>query len=88
MRGFGTGALPELEVRTHVFSQYGSLSEAQEGNRLARSLLRDATLTITGWYTQAGKMVTRGRSVVLEDEELAGVRVHEIVSFYTVWAEE
>ncbi len=85
-RGFGTGGFPEIEVRLHTFSTYGSMSEAQEANRLAVGLLKDATLTITG-YTQAGRMTYRG-TVPINDEEINGVRVHELVSTFTVWAEE
>lgn len=84
LRGFGTGELPEIELLTHVYSQYGSRSEAQEGNRLTIAVLRDATLTITG-YTQAGH-VTWLESWIDEDE-IAGVRVYDVVSRYTMWAE-
>lgn len=86
LRGFGTGEVPEVGFRTHVYSQYGSMSEAQEGNRLAKGLLKDATLTIAG-YAQAGKATFRPPSVVLGDEAINGVRVHEIVSEYVVWCE-
>lgn len=86
LRGFGTGEVPEVGVRTHVYSQHGSMSEAHEGNRLAKGILRDATVTIAG-YTQAGKMLFRPPTVVLDDEVLAGVRVHEIVSEFVVWCE-
>jgi len=86
LRGFGTGEVPEVGVRTHVYSQYGSMSEAHEGNRLAKGLLRDATVTIAG-YAQAGVVTWRPPTVVLDDEVLAGVRVHEIVSEFVVWCE-
>ena len=86
IRGFGTGGLPEIELRLHTYSRYGSLSEAQEGNRIAVGLLKDAALTITG-YTQAGRAAYRN-SVTLQDELLAGLRVHEIVSIFTIWADE
>ncbi len=85
-RGFGTGGVPEITVRTHAFSQYGSMSEAQDTNRLVVGLLKDAAVTITG-YTQAGRIVYR-ETIVLPDEELAGVRVHEVVSNFTAWAQE
>lgn len=89
-RGLGTGGLPEVEIRTHVFSDIGSLAEAQRINRLAVALLKDAgkdtPLVITG-YTQCGSIVYHDTQT-LHDQELNGVKVHEVVSNYTLWAEQ
>lgn len=81
-RGLGTGELNEIEVRLHVFSEYGGMSEAQEINRQAVALLKDATLTISG-YTHCGN-VFWDRTVRLPSEELNGRKVCEVVSFYRV----
>lgn len=86
VRGFGTGGLPELDVRTHVFSDVGSMSEAQAINQQIVALLKDAAIGITG-YTQCGLIVYR-ETVTLRDEELAGTKVHEVVSIFTVWCEQ
>lgn len=86
IRGFGTGGLPELDVRTHVFSELGSLSEAQAINQQIVALLKDATIAITG-YVQCGTVVYR-ETVTLRDQELNGLKVHEVVSLFTIWAEQ
>jgi hypothetical protein len=85
-RGLGTGGLPELDVRTHVFSDLGSLSEAQAINQQIVALLKDARITITG-YEQCGTIVYR-ETVTLRDQELNGVKVHEVVSLFTTWCEQ
>jgi hypothetical protein len=89
-RGFGTGSLPELELRTHVFSQRGGslagLAEAQEANRLTVAVLRDAGLTVTD-YTQAGRVIW-DETVVLADQEIHGVKVHEVVALFRIYMEE
>lgn len=84
-RGMGTGGLPELDLRTHVFSDVGSLSEAHSLNQSIVALLKDAAITVTG-YTQAG-LVTYRETVTLRDQELFGAKVHEVVSLFTVWVE-
>jgi hypothetical protein len=90
IRGFGTGGLPEVDLRTHVFTtRGGGLSgavEAHEINRQVVALLKDADLTVTG-YQQCGRVFYR-ETVALNDEEIAGVRVHEVVSLFTVYVEE
>jgi len=86
VRGFGTGGLPEVEIRTHVWSQFGGMAEAQTANRLAISLLKDAALTVTG-YAMCGHVFYRD-TVTLPDELLGGVKVHEIVSRFTLFVEE
>lgn len=85
LRGMGTGELPEIDVRLHVFSDVGSRQQAQEATRVMKAILRDATLTITG-YTQAGHLTFR-ETVALQDESLNSVKVHELVSTFTVWCE-
>ena len=87
LRGFGAGGLPSIELRTHIFSKYGGLKEAQEANRLAIGVLKDAALgTVTG-YQQAGH-VFYDETVTLPDEDLNGVKVHEVVSFFRIFVEQ
>jgi len=85
-RGFGTGGLPLIELRTHTFSAYGSLSEAQAIDRLVIGLFRDVALTVSG-YTFCGR-IFYDRTVTLPDEVLNGVPVHEVVSFFRLYVEE
>lgn len=86
VRGFGGGGLPEIELRTHVFSQFAGKAEAQEINRLAIAVLRDAVLVATG-YRQCGRVVYR-ETTAIADGMLNGVKVHELVSTFTIWVEE
>lgn len=90
VRGFGTGGMPEIDLRTHVFTQRGSatggLAQARELNRLTVGILKDAALTVAG-YAHCGRVVSH-ESINAGDEELNGVQVHEIVSLFTIWLEE
>lgn len=86
VRGLGTGGIPLIEFRTHVFSQFGGRAEAQELNRLIIGALKDQPLAITG-YEQAGT-VFYDNTISLSDEEIAGVKVHEIVSNFRIYARE
>jgi hypothetical protein len=88
-RGLGIGEMAEVELRTHVYHQRGvaggALAEAQEIDRQVRALLEDAALTVTG-YRQAG-LVFYDNTDTLDQEEVNGVKVYEIVSFYRVYVE-
>lgn len=86
IRGFGTGGLPEVELRVHTYSQYQGLKEAQEINQKVIELLRDKSLTVSG-YTQAG-LIFYDETVPLRDEELNGVKTHELVSVFRIYVEE
>ena len=85
-RGLGTGGLPEIEFRTHVFSQFGGMAQAQEANRLIVGLLKDYALTVTG-YAMCGHIFYR-ETVTLPDEEINGIKCHEAVSIFTVFVED
>lgn len=85
-RGLGMGGLPELTLRTHVYSDAGSLAEAQDINRQLVALLKDAAVTVDG-YVQCGLICYEG-TLAFPDEELNGVKVHELVSTFTLWVEE
>jgi len=86
IRGFGTGGFPEVEIRVHVFSQFEGMAEAQSILKQVITLLRDATLTVTG-YAQAGK-VFYDETVLLPDEQIIGVKVHEAVAMFRAYVEE
>jgi len=86
VRGFGTGGLPECELRTHVYSDLGSLSEAQSLNQQIVALLKDAQIVVTG-YTQCGTIVYR-ETMALPEEIMNGIMVHEVVSTFTIWVEQ
>lgn len=86
VRGFGTGGLPEVELRVHTFSTYEGAKEAQSVAQKAIQLLKDVSLTITG-YTQAGK-VFYDETIPIYGEILNGVQVIEIVSLFRIYAEE
>lgn len=85
-RGFGTGGLPEMDIRTHIFSQAAGLAEAHDANRLAIAVLRDVAMTVTG-YAMCGHVFYR-ETISLADQEIQGVKVHELVSLFTAFVEE
>lgn len=85
-RGLGEGGLPELDVRIHVYSAFGGKAEAQAAIDRILVLLKDAVLTITGW-THCGK-VFYDRTVTLQDEELSGVKCHELIAMFRIFVEE
>lgn len=85
MRGLGTGNLPQCEIRIYTFSEIGSLTEAQAINQQIVSLLKDASITVTG-FAQAGTIVYRSTNT-FPDSLLNGLKVHEVVSSYTLWVE-
>lgn len=86
VRGFGTGGLPEVRLRAHVFSQYEGMREAQQIMEQVITVLRDASLTVSG-YTQAG-LVFYDETIPLADEQLHGVKVHELISSFRIYVEE
>ena len=86
VRGFGSGGLPEVELRVHAFGTYEGMKEVQDITQQAILLLKDQALTVSG-YTQAGK-VFYDRSTLLFDQLLNGVKVHELVSAFRIFVEE
>lgn len=85
-RGLGTGGLPEVELRVHVFSTYAGMKQAQEIAAKVVELLRDASLTVTG-YAQCGR-VFYDDTVSLPDEILNGVHVRELVVLFRIYVQE
>lgn len=86
VRGFGTGAIPEVELWVHAFSTYQGMKEAQSICQKAVELLRDQALTISG-YTQAG-LVFYDDTTPLQDQAIEGVKVQELVSKFRIYARE
>lgn len=86
VRGFGTGGLPEIDLRVHVFSTYQGMSEAQAIGKAAIGLLKDQAISISG-YAQAGK-VFYDRTLVFDGVEIEGVKVRELVAMFRIYAEE
>lgn len=84
-RGFGTGTLPEVELRVHCFSSYRGAKEAQDIIDRVVVLLKDQPLTISG-FTHCGR-VFYDESVLLPDEDVNGVKVRELVALFRVYAE-
>jgi len=93
--GFGTkpgvGALPEVEIRLHAFSQFGGLTECQ--SVIARAI---ALVTGTGalqaagvpGYQVCGAEPFLDRTVPLPDEAILGQKVTELVAFLRVYVQE
>ena len=86
LRGFGTGGLPEIDLRVHTFSSYEGMIEAQRVSQKVIELLKDQKVTVDG-YTHCGH-VFYDRTVALPDEVLNGVKCHELVSFFRFYVEE
>ena len=86
LRGFGTGGLPEIDLRVHVFSTYEGMQQAQVIGEQVIALLKDQTVSVSG-YTQCGH-VFYDRTVPLPEEVLNGVKCHELVSFFRLYVEE
>jgi hypothetical protein len=85
-RGLGTGGLPEIDLRVHAFSTYEGQKEAQQILQKCVELLKDQTLTVAG-YTFCGHIVYRDtQSVGYLD--VNGVKVRELVGYFTCWVEE
>lgn len=86
VRGMGTGGLPEVDLRVHVFSTYQGASEAQAIAKQVVALLKDQALTVSG-YTQAGK-VFYDNTLVFADQIIQGVKTREVVAQFRVYVEE
>lgn len=85
IRGMGTTGPRKLEVRTHVFSDLGSLSEARSIDSQIVSLMDNSVLSVTGFTTCGATW--QHETIVLPKQELNGIGVHEVVSIFTAWVE-
>jgi hypothetical protein len=84
--GFGTGALPEVTLRVHTYSRYEGMKEAQPIAKQIVALLRNQALTVAG-YNHCGRVFYDG-TFPAPNEELNGVKVHELVSLFRIYVEE
>ena len=73
-------------IRVHALTQYQGEKQGQAILAKAIELLRDASLTVTG-YTQAGG-VFYDETVVLRDQEIEGVKVQENVAIFRTYLKE
>jgi hypothetical protein len=85
----GTGALPEIDLRLHVFqSDHGTMRDAQLVMARVLFLFFDDTqppLAVDGYATCA---IFHDRTVPLPDEEINGVKVRELVAMCRLYVEE
>jgi hypothetical protein len=85
--GFGTkpglGTLPEIDLRVHVFSTFQGWSDAQAVMGKAIELLKDPP-TVTGYGSWA---IFHDQTIALADQEIAGVKVKELVALFRVYVE-
>lgn len=85
--GFGTkpgsGQLPEMDVRLHVFSQAQNLSEAQGILDVAIGLLADPP-AVAGYASWA---IFHDSTIDLGDQVVANITVHEIVASLRLYVE-
>ena len=85
--GLGASNGPyQMDLRTYVWSDLGSLTEAQSINDQLIGLLSDAALTITG-FTQCG-LVRWEETLPPMIAELNGIQVHEVDSNFTLWVQQ
>lgn len=85
VRGFGGGALPEVDLRVRVFSTYPGKNEAQRIIAKAIELLKDQTLTVTG-FDHCGRVIYDS-TVLVGDEEINGVVCHELAANFRIYVE-
>lgn len=85
-RGFGTGGLPEVELRVHAFSTYAGQKESQAILDRVITLLKDQPLVMAG-YEQAGR-IFYDETVNFPDEEVNGVKARETVSLFRIYADQ
>lgn len=85
--GFGTKPgvkqLSRIDLRVHVFSKFAGMSEAQSVMNKVLQLLADAP-TVSGYSSWA---IFHDETVNLGDQELAGVKVKELVALFRIYVE-
>ena len=85
----GRGSMPGCTVRLHVFqSEYGTMRDAQVVMAKAIDLLFSGALTLDGYTVCSGEPLPEIDTVPLPDEELNGVKVHELVTNVDLIIEE
>jgi len=87
----GKGSMPGLTLRLHVFqSEYGTMRDAQIVMARAIALLFDDTtpLVVDGYTVCSGQPLPEIETIPLPDEELNGLKVHELVTNVDLIVEE
>jgi hypothetical protein len=86
----GRGSVPGLTLRLHVFqSDYGTMRDAQIVMARAIELLYDGPPLVVQGYTVCGAApLSEVETIPLPDEEINGVKVHELVSIVDLIVEE
>lgn len=87
--GFGTkpglGAFPEVELRLHVFQgDGGTVRDSQLVMERVIALLADPP-AVAGYASHA---IFHDSTIPLADEELNGLKVHELVAQFRLYVEE
>lgn len=85
-RGLGTGNLPLIELRLHVFSEFAGGAEARAIVDAAIDLFEDVALTVTGFRFCGHTFYDR--TVTLSDEVINGVKCRELVAMFRLYVEE
>jgi len=85
----GAGSMPGLTLRLHVFQgNYGTMRDAQLVMAKAIDLLYAAPLVVEGYTVCSGIPLPEVETIPLPDEELNGVKVHELVTNLELILEE
>ena len=87
----GRGSIPGVTIRLHVFqSNYGTARDAQIVMARAIALLFDdaAPLVVEGYTVCSGQPLPEVETIPLDDQELNGVKVKELVSNIDLIVEE
>lgn len=86
-RGLGTGGLPLIDLRVHVYgTPEQGLKALQAIVQKVIELLKDQALSLTG-YRQCGK-VFYDQTLTFGDELVNNQKVHEIVASFRIFVEE
>lgn len=85
VRGFGTGGLPEVTLRVHVYSTYEGWKDAQAILAACITRLKDVALTVAG-YAMCGH-VFYDETVTVPETEINGVKCKELVANFRIYVE-
>jgi len=84
----GVGALPEVEIRLHVFSAYAGATNAHAAIARAIALVSATDVLVVNGYKVAGQEPFHDATLPLHDQELNGVKCRELVSMHRLYVEE
>lgn len=83
----GSGQLPEIELRVHVFDDYHGLKRCQAAMSEVVRLVTAGPLTVSG-YRFCGGETFYDDALPLRDEVVAGERVQELVANFRFYVEQ